>query len=145
MHIQPYLSFDGRCEEAIAFYRQALGAEVTTLMRFADAPPEAGGEGGCAEGGPPPPADKVMHAELQVGQTRVLLSDGFSQGKPEFKGISLALSAADDTEAKRLFDGLAEGGKVEQPLGPAFFASSFGIVSDRFGVSWMVVTETPPA
>lgn len=135
MYIQPYLSFDGRCEEAVAFYRQALGAEVLMLMRF--------GEGleGNAEcpGGAAPPADKVMHACLQIGQTQVLLSDGFNAGKPEFKGISLSLSAADDAEAKRLFDALAEGGQIQQPLMPTFFSSSFGMLSDRFGVSWMVV------
>jgi PhnB protein len=137
MHIQPYLFFDGHCDEAIAFYRQALGAEVIMLMRFGEGP-EADAEG---PGGVTPPADKVMHACLQVGQTQLLLSDGFSSGKPEFKGISLSLSASDDAEAKRLFEGLAQGGEIVQPLLPTFFASSFGMVNDRFGVSWMVLTS----
>jgi len=141
MHIQPYLFLDGRCDEAITFYRQALGAELNMLMRFSEAPADAPGENGCAGDGPLPPPDKVMHAELRVGQTRVLLSDGFSRGMPEFKGFSLSLITTDDGEAKRLFDALAEGGKVDQPLMPTFFASSFGMVSDRFGVSWMVLTE----
>lgn len=149
MHIQPYLFFDGRCEEAIDFYRQALGAEVGMLMRFGEAPPEAGepGEAGCAgdDGGPPPAPDKVMHAALRIGETLVMLSDGFARGNPEFKGVALSLSAADDAEARRLFDALADGGKVLQPLAPSFFASSFGMVNDRFGVSWMVVTESQPA
>lgn len=142
MDIQPYLNFDGRCEEAIAFYRQALGAEVVMLTHFADAPGDI--DGGCA-GGDPPPADKVMHACLQIGKAQVLLSDCFSAGQPEFKGISLALSATDDAEAKRVFDALADGGRVEQPLTATFFASSFGVVSDRFGVSWMIVVATGPA
>lgn len=136
MYIQPYLFFDGRCDEAIAFYRQALGAEVIMLMRFGESPEQ---DSQCGDGdGPTPPADKVMHASLQIGQTQLLLSDGFSAGKPEFKGVSLSLSAADDAEAKRLFEGLAQDGEVVQPLLPTFFASSFGMVNDRFGVSWMV-------
>src|SRR5688500_7939679 len=134
MYIQPYLFFDGRCDEAIAFYRQALGAEVVMLMRFGESPE---GDSQCADGSTPP-ADKVMHASLQVGQTQLLLSDGFSAGKPEFKGVSLSLAAADDAEAKRLFEGLAQEGEVVQPLQAAFFSSSFGMVNDRFGVSWMV-------
>lgn len=135
MYIQPYLFFDGRCDKAIAFYRQALGAEVVMLMRFGESPE---GDSQCADGSTPP-ADKVMHACLQIGQTQVFLSDGFSAGKPEFKGIALSLSATDDAEAKRLFDALAEGGEIQQPLMPAFFSSSFGMLIDRFGVSWMVV------
>lgn len=134
MYIQPYLFFDGRCDEAIAFYRQAIGAEVVMLMRFGESPE---GDSQCADGSTPP-ADKVMHASLQVGQTQLLLSDGFSAGKPEFKGVSLSLAAADDAVAKRLFEGLAQEGEVVQPLQATFFASSFGMVNDRFGVSWMV-------
>jgi len=141
MQTQPYLFFDGRCEEAIAFYRQAIGAEVVMLMRYADGPE---GSAQCPDG-TEPPADKVMHACLQVGSTQVLVSDGFSGGHPEFKGFSLALSADDDTAAKRLFDALAAGGQVQQPLMPTFFASSFGMLIDRFGVSWMVLVAIPPS
>ena len=140
MQTQPYLFFDGRCEEAIAFYRQAIGAEVVMLMRYADGPE---GSAQCPDG-TEPPADKVMHACLQIGSTQVLLSDGFSGGHPEFKGFSLALSADDDAAAKRLFDALAAGGQVQQPLMPTFFASSFGMLVDRFSVSWMVLVATPP-
>lgn len=139
MYIQPYLFLDGRCEEAIAFYRQALGAEVLMLMRYGDGPE---GSSQCPDG-TSPPADKVMHACLQVGQTQVFLSDGFSKGQPEFKGFSLSLSATDDAEARRLFDALVEGGKVDQALLATFFSSSFGMLTDRFGVSWMVLV--PPA
>lgn len=139
MQIQPYLFFDGRAADAIAFYQKAIGASVVMLMRFGDSPD---GEGKCPDGSAPP-ADKVMHACLQVGDSQVLLSDGFSAGNPEFKGISLSLSAANDAEAKRLFDALAKGGKVEQPIGPTFFASSFGMVVDPFGVTWMVIAPLP--
>jgi PhnB protein len=138
MQVQPYLFFDGRCEEAVAFYREALGAQVLMLMHFSDAP---AGDAGCP-GGTPPPADKVMHVCLQIGQTQVMASDGFAAGNPEFKGVSLSLTADDDAQARRLFDALADGGQVQQPLGPSFFASSFGMVADRFGVSWMVVAGT---
>jgi PhnB protein len=104
-------------------------------MRYGEGPD---GASQCPDG-TSPPADKVMHACLQIGTTQVFLSDGFSAGKPEFRGFSLSLSAADDAEAKRLFDRLAEGGKVDQPLMATFFSSSFGMVTDRLGISWMVM------
>lgn len=135
MHIQPYLFFDGRCDEAIAFYRQALGAEVVMLMRYGEGPD---GASQCPDGASPP-ADKVMHACLRIGASQVMLSDGFCAGKPEFKGFSLSLSATDAAEARRLFDALAEDGQVQQPLSATFFSSSFGMVADRFGVAWMVL------
>lgn len=143
MQIQPYLFFDGRCEEAVAFYREALGAEVVMLSRFSEAPamPEGDGDAGCM-GGPPPPGDKIMHGELRIGGSTILVSDGLAQGRPEFKGVSLALSVAGGDEARRAFDALAEGGRVEMPLGPSFFATSFGMVEDRFGVGWMVVAPS---
>jgi PhnB protein len=140
MHIQPYLFFEGRCEEAVEFYRKALGAEVVMLMRYGDSPDD----GQCG-GETPPPKDKVMHVTLQIGQTQLMASDGFCNGNPEFKGVSLSLAADDDAEAKRLFDALADGGQVHQPLIATFFASSFGMVADRFGVSWMLVVRPDPA
>lgn len=138
MIVQPYLFFEGRCEEAIAFYRQALGAQVLMLMHYGDSPDEDG----CPDGAQPP-KDKVMHATLRIGETQVMASDGFANGRPEFKGVALSLSAADEPEARRLFDALADGGQVFQPLGPTFFSPAFGMVSDRFGVSWMVVVPGP--
>jgi PhnB protein len=135
MQIQPYLFFDGRCEEAIAFYGQALGAKVLMLMHYGDAPDNAGG----GDGAPPPPADKVMHACLQIGESQLLVSDGYAKGQPQFEGVSLSLTAKDDAEARQLFDALAEGGQVRVPLGPSFFASSFGMLADRFGLGWMIV------
>ena len=129
MQTQPYLIFEGRCEEAINFYRRAIGAEVNMLLRFKDAP--AGRE-------QHPPDDKVMHANIRIGDTTVLLSDGRCSGRPNFQGFSLALIVANDAEAKRYFAALAEGGQVQQPLTKTFFSSSFGTLVDRFGVSWMV-------
>jgi len=140
MNIQPYLFFDGRSDEAIAFYREALGAEVLTLKRYSDAPEPAT----CPDGSSPP-ADKVMHATLQIGEAQIMLSDGFAKGQPEFKGVSLSLLAADDAQVRRLFDALAVGGQVQMPLAPTFFSSSFGMVTDRFGVAWMVLADVPPA
>lgn len=133
MVVQPYLFFDGRCEEAVEFYQRALGAKPGMLMRFKESPD------------PPPPGmlppgagDKVMHAELQIGDTNVMLSDGKCTGKPSFAGFSLSLTAADAAEADRLFNALAEGGQVQMPLGPTFWSPRFGMVADRFGVGWMV-------
>lgn len=138
MNIQPYLFFEGRCEEAIAFYREAIGAEVIMMMRYGESP-----ESGECSDGTTPPADKIMHASLQVGEAQLLLSDGMVSGTPEFKGITLSLTAADDAEARRLFDALADGGTVMQPLIETFFATSFGMTSDRFGVSWLVMAAKP--
>ena len=130
MQVQPYLFFDGRCEEAIAFYRRALGAEVEMLMRFKDAP-----EPGMT---PPGSADKVMHASLKIGGSMVLASDGQCGGKPSFQGFSLSLTVATETEADRSFAALSDGGQVHMPLGKTFFSSRFGMLADRFGVGWMV-------
>jgi PhnB protein len=130
MQLQPYLFFDGRAEEAIEFYRSKLGATVGMLMRFKDCPEP--------QQQPPGGANKIMHAELRIGDTAVLASDGRCQGQPNFQGFALSLTAADDAEAKRLFSALSDGGQVQMPLGKTFFASSFGMVADRFGVGWMV-------
>jgi PhnB protein len=135
MKVEPYLSFEGRADEAIEFYKKALGAKVVMLSRFKDAPP-----GACGGGAMAAPGEKVMHSALQIGNTTVMVSDGRCQGPAEFKGISLSISASTDADAERMFNGLAEGGKVSMPLGPSFFASRFGMVTDRFGVSWMVVS-----
>lgn len=139
MQVQPYLYFDGRCEEALEFYRAVVGAEVDCLMRFKDGPEP--GEGGCGDGpdGPAPPGDKVMHASFRVGETVLMASDGYCQGKPDFRGISLALTAPTVAEAERLFAALSEGGQVQMPMAETFFSPRFGMVADRFGVSWMIL------
>jgi len=128
------LFFEGRCEEAVEFYRSALGAEVTMLMRFKESPEP------CEAGMLPPDAgDKVMHASLRIGDTTVMASDGQCLGQPSFQGFSLSLSVADGAEAERLFTALGEGGQVQMPLTQTFFAPRFGMVADRFGVSWMII------
>ena len=136
MQVQPYLFFDGRCEEAIEFYRTRLGAEVTMLMRFKDSPEPH--QPGMI---PPGAENKVMHANLRIGDTAVLASDGRCQGKPSFQGFALSLGVATEAEADRYFAALAEGGQVHMPLTKTFFASRFGMVADRFGVSWMIIAE----
>lgn len=139
MQVQAYLTFNGRCEEAIEFYRRALGAEVQMLMRFKDAP-TGGPSEGCA-GGPAPDGEKVMHCALRIGETIVMASDGMSLGEPSFQGFSLALSPKDVAEAEKLFAALADGGQAQMPLAETFFASRFGMVADKFGVSWMIVVK----
>jgi PhnB protein len=131
MQIQPYLFFEGRCEEALGFYRKALGAEVTMLMRFKDSPERTM----CRPGD----ENKVMHAAIRIGESTVLVSDGRCEGRPGFQGFSLSLIAADEAEAERLFTALAEGGQVQMPLAKTFFSSRFGMVADRFGVAWMII------
>jgi PhnB protein len=137
MQIQPYLFFDGRCDEAIEFYRKALGAEVTMLMRFKDSP-EPHQPGAL----PPGAENKVMHANLQIGKNTLFVSDGRCQGKPNFQGFSLSLTVADEAEADRLFAALTDGGQIVMPLAKTFFSPRFGMLADRFGVAWMVYVST---
>jgi len=134
MQVQAYLFFDGRCEEALQFYSKHLGAKVDMLMRNKESPE------------PPPqgmnaPGEKVMHEAFRVGETQILASDGMCAGTPKFDGFSLALTVPNDAEAKRVFNALADGGQVRMPLTKTFFASSFGMVADRFGVGWMVLAS----
>jgi PhnB protein len=131
MQVQPYLSFDGRCEEAIAFYKKTLGAEVGMLMRWKDSPDKSM----CT----PANENKVMHSTIRVGETTVMVSDGRNTGTPKFDGFALSLDAKTDAEAQMLFGALSEGGDITMPLGPTFFATSFGMLKDRFGVHWMVI------
>jgi PhnB protein len=133
MQLQPYLFFDGRCEEAIEFYEKVLGADVTMLMRFKDSPEPH--QPGMI---PPGSEEKVMHATFRIGESTVLASDGRCQGKPKFDGFALSLTVKDDAEAERLFNALGDGGQVQMPLTKTFFSSRFGMVADRFGVSWMI-------
>jgi PhnB protein len=130
--VQPYLNFDGRCDEALDFYRRALGAEVTMLMRFKDSPAPA--DPSC---GPVSP-DKVMHASFRIGATELMASDCNASGKPSFQGFSLSLTLVEKADADRFFAALADGGQVQMPLGETFFSPRFGMVQDRFGISWMI-------
>lgn len=136
MRIEPYLFFNGRAEEAIEFYRKALGAEVEMLMRFKDAPEQ-----------PPPDKvapgseNKVMHATLKIGNAVLMLSDGMASGKTDFKGFSLSISVSKEADADRIFAALANGGRIEMPIGKTFWSPKFGMVADKFGVGWMVNLE----
>jgi PhnB protein len=136
MLVQPYLFYNGRCEEAVEFYKSALGADVTMLMRYKDSPepPRPGMV-------PPGSENKVMHASFKIGDTQVMASDGECSGKTNFQGFSLSITAANGAEAERLFAALSKGGQVQMPLAKTFFASHFGMVADRFGVGWMVIAE----
>ena len=136
MQVKPYLFFDGRCEEAIEFYKRVLGAEVLMLMRYRESPDP------LPPGMVPPGAeDKVMHSCFKIGETEVMASDGRCGGQPSFQGMSLSLAVPDAAEADRVFAALGEGGQVQMPLDKTFFAPRFGMVADRFGVSWMVIAE----
>jgi PhnB protein len=137
MQVQPYLNFNGRCEEAIEFYKSAVGAEVTMLMRFKDCPDPQ--EKTKIE---PGAGEKVMHARLRIGDSTVMASDGRCLGRTNFEGISLSLSVANDAEADRMFTALAKGGTVMMPLAKTFFSSRFGMAADRFGVTWMIIVES---
>jgi PhnB protein len=133
--VEPYLYFDGHCDEALEFYKNAVGAEVTALMRFKDAP---AGSNMCEAGGS---AEKVMHCNFRIGNSTVMASDGRCSGKPDFQGFSLSLTAPTKAEAERLFAALSTGGQVQMPLAQTFFSPGFGMVIDRFGVCWAVVVQ----
>lgn len=135
MRIQPYLFFEGRCEEALAFYREALDAEVTMQLRYQDSPDPGGHDM------PPGAGAKLQHAEFRLGETTVMASDGHCSGQPAFQGFALSLIVSGEEEAARRFAALAAGGQVLAPLGKTFFSPCFGMVTDRFGVSWMVLAE----
>jgi PhnB protein len=130
MSIQPYLFFEGRCDEALSFYKQALGAEVQMLMRWKDSPDKSM----CT----PANENTVMHCRFTIGDAVVMGSDGRNSGQSKFDGFALSLEAKSDAEAEKLFKALSDGGEIAMPLGKTFFASSFGMVRDKFGVHWMV-------
>ena len=135
MQVEPYLFFDGRCEEALELYKKAIGAEVTALIRFKDSPDPT-----MVHGGADP--NKILHAVFRVGETTIMTSDGRNQGKPSFQGFALSIAVKTEAETKKLFNALAEGGRVEMPLGKTFFSPSFGMVVDRFGIMWMLLVPT---
>jgi PhnB protein len=138
MFVQSYLFFEGRCEEAIEFYKSKLGAKVEMLMRFKESPE------------PPPPGclpegsgNKIMHASFRIGDTSVMASDGMARTGPVFKGFALSITCANQREADRVFEALGDGGQVQMPLAKTFFSPKFGMVADKFGVSWMVIVPPP--
>lgn len=137
MQVQPYLFFNGRCEEAVKFYQKALGAKVEMLMRFKDSPEEPNSDMG------PVDPESVMHSSLKIGDAMIMASDGCGKEPMDFKGFSLSLTAANEAEADRMFAALADGGEVQMPLDKTFFSPRFGAVADRFGVSWMIYVAPP--
>ena len=135
MQVQPYLFFDGRGEEAIEFYKRALGATVNMLMRNKDNPePQPGMT-------PPGAENKIMHANLRIGETDVLISDGSCLGQPNFQGFSLSLTVKTVAEADKFFAALSDRGQVRLPLTKTFFSPRFGMLADRFGVGWMIYVK----
>jgi PhnB protein len=128
--------FEGRTEEALEFYKGALGAEVIMLLRFKDNPEPP--QGDC----PPSPPDKVMHSQVRIGNTTVMMSDGRCTGTRKFDGFALTFNATTQEEANKAFGALADGGEVMMPLGKTFFSPCFGMVTDRFGVMWMILTAS---
>lgn len=136
--IHPYLFFNGCCEQAVEFYRKALGAKVEMMMRFKESPE------------PPPPdkvppgyENKIMHTSFRVGATTVMASDGCASEKPDFRGFSLSLAVTSEAEADRVFAALADGGRITMPLEKTFWSPRFGMLEDRFGLGWMImVTPT---
>jgi PhnB protein len=144
MQVQSYLFFNGRCEEAIEFYKKTLGAKVEMLMRFSDNPeqPTEQSSTGCAQIGDP---NKIMHSSFRIGDTVVMASDGMMEGTTEFKGFSLTLNPTNEADAHRLFAALSDGGQVQQPLIKTFFSPCFGVLSDKFGMCWMVVLDEAAA
>ena len=136
MKVEPYLFFDGRCEEALQFYQSTLGANIVAVMRFSDSPePQPPGMV------PPGAENKIMHAALTIGDTTVMASDGRCGGTPDFQGFSLSLTVASPDEAERVFSSLAADGTITMPLSRTFFSPSFGMLTDRFGVPWMIYAE----
>jgi PhnB protein len=131
MPVTPYLFLDGRCEEAIEFYKKNLGAEVGMMMRFKEGPKEHTPAPGTE--------NKIMHACITVNGAPVMMSDGNCNGSAKFQGFSLSLDAKDAAEGERMFKALSAGGQVQMPLGETFFAQRFGMVADKFGVGWMII------
>ena len=138
MRVEAYLMLSGRCEEALAFYNQAIGAPTTMLMRFDESPDKN-------HPMPLPPNwdKKIMHSSMMVGDTTVMLSDGMSTEPVSFAGVSLSITADDEAQAKKMFDALSVGGQVFMPLGKTFWSPCFGMTSDKFGLSWMVGLDGP--
>ncbi len=137
MLVQSYLFFDGRCEEALDFYKSALGAEVTMLMRHKDSPEPAGMPAGDG--------NKIMHAAFRIGDTLIMASDGHCAGNPVFQGFALSIAADGEADANRIFAALSDGGNTVMPLSKTFFSPCFGMVTDRFGVTWMIIVSPEPA
>lgn len=133
--VQPYLFFEGRCEEAIEFYKKAVGAEVQMILRFKESP--EGPPGGIQPG----TENKILHAQIRIGQTLIMMSDSRCSGKPAFEGFFLSITVPTPAEVDPLYNGLLEGGQTRMPLAKTFFSPRFGMVLDKFGVGWMILAQ----
>jgi len=133
MQVQPYLFFNGRADEALEFYKKAIGADVKMVMRWKDSPDKSM----CT----PDNADQIMHSQFQVGETTIMASDGRSGGQPNFEGFALTIAAKDEASADKMFAALGDGGKVTMPMSKTFFSPRFGMLADKFGVGWMIIVE----
>jgi PhnB protein len=134
MRVEPYLFFNGRCEEALEFYKKAIGIETVRILRFKDSPEPA--QPGMV---PPGSENKIMHCAFRIGESTILASDGRCQGAQKYDGFALTINVATEAEANRLFAGLSEGGQVHMPLTKTFFSPRFGMVADKFGMTWMII------
>ena len=133
--ITPYLFFNGRCDEAIEFYKAALDAEIEYIMRFDESPEP------LPDGTLPPNFDKkIMHATITVRGVKLMVSDGCAE-ELEFLGFRLAISEPTEEQARATFRALAESGTVDIPIGPTFWSPCYGMVTDKFGMPWMVSVE----
>ncbi len=135
MNVQPYLYFDGRCEEALEFYKKAVGAEVTMLMRFKEMPDAQPGSI------PPGGENKVMHASVKIAESTMMASDGHCQGKETFQGFGLTLTVKTEADAEKYYAALSQGGTPAMPLTKTFFSPKFGMTKDKFGVMWLVIVQ----
>ncbi|HZC55006.1 MAG TPA: VOC family protein [Xanthobacteraceae bacterium] len=133
MQVQPYLFFNGRADEALEFYKKAIGADVKMVMRWKDSPDKSM----CTADN----ADQIMHSQFQVGETTIMASDGRSGGQPNFEGFALTIAAKDEASANKMFAALGDGGKVTMPMSKTFFSPRFGMLADKFGVGWMIIVE----
>lgn len=132
MHVQPYLFFNGRCEEALDYYEKHLGAKINAKMRYSDAPPSDRPSSDAS-------GEHIMYSNFTLGDTVLMASDDCVNADVKFQGFSLSLTMSSKDEADRAFNALADGGTVHAPLGQTFFSPYFGMVVDRFGISWMVI------
>jgi PhnB protein len=139
MNVNPYLFFNGKCEEALEFYKSAIDAKVGMMMRFKDAPPESQASPDCAPGD----NNKVMHACFNVGDSPIMVSDGMNNGAPNFDGFAISINVADGAEVDRYYNALASGGAAVQTPTETFFAKKFAMVKDKFGVHWMIIASKP--
>lgn len=131
--VMPYITFQGNCEEALKFYKECLGGEILYMGRYGGSP-----MAGQA------PDDKIMHATLKVGDTHIMAADNMAPD-PFAVGGNIALSVGTDDagDAERMFNALAEGGRVTMPIAETFWAERFGMLTDKFGIDWMVNYEKP--